>query len=88
MLTKEAEVDERLKHMNEVFLASLEGFKSGSSRRRESGRGDESGGEGSNSQSSSLSGYRGVGGGGGGALGRGVPSGLGRRETQGGGVLP
>ncbi|KIJ60811.1 hypothetical protein HYDPIDRAFT_97800 [Hydnomerulius pinastri MD-312] len=69
MLTREAEVDERLKHMNEVFLASLEGFKSGSSRRRESasasgsGRGDESGGEGSNSQSSSLSGYRGVGGG-------------------------
>ncbi|KIJ60808.1 hypothetical protein HYDPIDRAFT_116659 [Hydnomerulius pinastri MD-312] len=69
MLTKEAEVDERLKHMNEVFLASLEGLKSGSSRRRKSaggsGRGDESGGEGSNSQSSSLSGYRGVGGGGG-----------------------
>ncbi|KIJ58104.1 hypothetical protein HYDPIDRAFT_119991 [Hydnomerulius pinastri MD-312] len=70
MLTKEAGVDERLKHMNEVFLASLEGFKTGSSRRWESasgsGRGDESGGEGSNSQSSSLSGYRGVGGGGGG----------------------
>ncbi|KIK17276.1 hypothetical protein PISMIDRAFT_685393 [Pisolithus microcarpus 441] len=36
MLTREAEVDEKLKHMNEMFLASLEGLGYGSGRRRSS----------------------------------------------------
>lgn len=36
MLTREAEVDEKLRHMHEVFLASLEGLGSGSNRRRDS----------------------------------------------------
>ncbi|KAF9219119.1 hypothetical protein BS17DRAFT_438351 [Gyrodon lividus] len=35
MLTREAEVDEKLRHMHEVFLASLEGLGSGSTRRRD-----------------------------------------------------
>lgn len=34
MLTREAEVDEKLKHMNEMFLASLEGLGYGTGRRR------------------------------------------------------
>ncbi|KAH7929214.1 hypothetical protein BV22DRAFT_1102631 [Leucogyrophana mollusca] len=43
MLTKEADVDERLRHMNEVFLASLEGL--GGGRRRERRQGDDQGEE-------------------------------------------
>jgi autophagy-related protein 13 len=42
MLTREEEVDERLRHMNETFLASLEGL--GGSRRRGSMGGDSAGG--------------------------------------------
>lgn len=41
MLTREEEVDERLRHMNETFLASLEGL--GGSRRRGSIGGDSAG---------------------------------------------
>ena len=33
MLTREAEIDERLRHMHEVFMASLEGLGSGTARR-------------------------------------------------------
>ncbi|KAI6040787.1 autophagy-related protein 13-domain-containing protein [Pisolithus marmoratus] len=36
MLTREAEVDEKLKHMNEMFLASLAGLGYGTGRRRSS----------------------------------------------------
>ncbi|KAG1863173.1 autophagy-related protein 13-domain-containing protein [Suillus subalutaceus] len=42
MLTREEEVDERLRHMNETFLASLEGL--GGGRRRGSMGGDSTGG--------------------------------------------
>lgn len=42
MLTREEDVDERLRHMNETFLASLEGLSGG--RRRGSMGGDSSGG--------------------------------------------
>lgn len=42
MLTREEEVDERLRHMNETFLASLEGLSGG--RRRGSMGGDSAGG--------------------------------------------
>ncbi|KAG1803999.1 uncharacterized protein BJ212DRAFT_953476 [Suillus subaureus] len=42
MLTREEEVDERLRHMNETFLASLEGL--GSGRRRGSMGGHSAGG--------------------------------------------
>ncbi|KAI9462579.1 hypothetical protein HD554DRAFT_2126846 [Boletus coccyginus] len=51
MLTREAEVDEKLRHMHEVFLASLEGLGSGSNRRRDSTSG--------RSGSGSASGVRG-----------------------------
>lgn len=51
MLTREAEVDERLRHMNETFFASLEGL--GGGRRRGSMGGDSAGG----SPRSSLSGH-------------------------------
>ncbi|KAG1727396.1 hypothetical protein EDB19DRAFT_1929858 [Suillus lakei] len=53
MLTREEEVDERLRHMNETFLASLEGL--GGGRRRASMGGDSAGG----SPISSLSGHGG-----------------------------
>ncbi|KAG2357037.1 hypothetical protein BDR07DRAFT_1421422 [Suillus spraguei] len=42
MLTREEEVDERLRHMNETFLASLEGLSGG--RRRGSMGGDSASG--------------------------------------------
>lgn len=84
MLTREAEVDEKLRHMHEVFLASLEGLGSGSSRRRNSA----SGGPGSGSASGVVGGEdcasisrpssRGAGG-----LGLGLPSGLGRERRSG-----
>ncbi|KAG6331042.1 hypothetical protein ID866_8048 [Astraeus odoratus] len=74
MLTREAEVDERLKHMHEIFLASLEGLGSGSRSRRRSqtssGRDVDSlvggavgggGGEGGSSRSSSRLGEGSVG---------------------------
>ena len=83
MLTREAEVDEKLKHMHEVFLASLEGLGSGNSRRRDStgGSGSASGvvrGEDSVpiSRPGSLDG-------GSGGLGMGLPSGLGRERQSG-----
>ena len=43
MLTREAEVDEKLKHMHEVFLASLEGLGSEHSRRTSGRSGSPSG---------------------------------------------
>ncbi|KAF9238206.1 hypothetical protein BU15DRAFT_47979 [Melanogaster broomeanus] len=55
MLTREAEVDEKLKHMHEVFLASLEGLGSGSSRRRDNTSGS-AGARGSGSGSGSRGG--------------------------------
>lgn len=88
MLTREAEVDERLRHMHEVFLASLEGLGSASGRRRDSASGRSESGSasglvrGQDSVSKSRSGSRESGAGG---LGMGFPSGLGReRESQSG----
>lgn len=84
MLTREAEVDEKLRHMNEVFMASLEGLGSGHNRRRDSA----SGGSGSGSASGvvreeesapiSRPSSRAAGG-----LGSGLPSGLGRDRHSG-----
>jgi len=59
MLTREAEIDERLRHMHEVFMASLEGLGSGARRGAQtSAAGEESpvGGGGSASASGSGSG--------------------------------
>ena len=86
MLTREAEVDEKLRHMHEVFLASLEGLGSGSNRRRDStagrsGSGSASGvvrGEDSASISRPSSREGGAGG-----LGFALPSGLGRERQSG-----
>ncbi|KAG2119376.1 autophagy-related protein 13-domain-containing protein [Suillus clintonianus] len=44
MLTQQSEVDERLRHMNEMFLASLEGLGGSGGRRRGSMGGDSAGG--------------------------------------------
>ena len=83
MLTREAEVDEKLKHMHEVFLASLEGLGSGGSRAASgrSGSGSSSGVFGGDdsapiSRPSSREG-------GAGGLGSGFPSGLGRERRSG-----
>lgn len=80
MLTREAEVDEKLKHMHEVFLASLEGLGSGGGRSG-SGSGSASGvirGEESIPVSRPSSRDGGAGG-----LGSGFPSGLGRVRRSG-----
>ncbi|KAI5985857.1 autophagy-related protein 13-domain-containing protein [Pisolithus albus] len=68
MLTREAEVDEKLKHMNEMFLASLEGLGCGSGRRRSSeqvgvvsiGRDGDGASPGTGSSGVSVSGSGGV----------------------------
>jgi len=88
MLTREAEVDEKLRHMHEVFLASLEGLGSGSSRRRDNASG-QSGSESASgvvrgddstpvSRPSSWDGGRG-----GGSVGVALPSGLRRERSSG-----
>ncbi|KAH0828819.1 autophagy-related protein 13-domain-containing protein [Lanmaoa asiatica] len=76
MLTREAEVDEKLRHMHEVFLASLEGLGSGSSRRRDSTSGGSGSGSASDSAPISRPSSRGAG-------GLGLPSGLGRERESG-----
>lgn len=86
MLTREAEVDEKLRHMHEVFLASLEGLGSGSSRRRNSASGGSGSGSGfaggvvrgEDYAPISRPSSRGAGG-----LGSGLPSGLGRERHLG-----
>ncbi|KIK78786.1 hypothetical protein PAXRUDRAFT_834443 [Paxillus rubicundulus Ve08.2h10] len=81
MLTRESEVDEKLKHMHEVFLASLEGLASGSSRRRDnsstsvSGSGNRSG---AGRDDEPRENY----GGGSDTSGVGLPSGLERRDES------
>ena len=86
MLTREAEVDEKLKHMHEVFLASLEGLESGSSRRRDSTAGrvrsESASGVVRGEDSASISRPSSREGGAGG-LGYGLPSGLGRERQSG-----
>lgn len=84
MLTREAEVDEKLRHMHDVFLASLEGLGSGSIRRRNSASGGPGSGSatgvarGEDSAPISRPSSRGAGG-----LGVGLPSGLGRERHSG-----
>lgn len=82
MLTREAEVDEKLKHMHEVFLASLEGLGSGSSRSASvrSRAGSTASGmlRGEDSVPISRPSSRD---GGAGGLGSGFPSGLGRERS-------
>ncbi|KIJ16059.1 hypothetical protein PAXINDRAFT_168678 [Paxillus involutus ATCC 200175] len=79
MLTREAEVDEKLKHMHEVFLASLEGLGSGSSRRRDnSSTGVGGSGSGSGARRGDESGE--IYGGGSDTSGIGLQSALGRRD--------
>ncbi|KAG6371055.1 autophagy-related protein 13-domain-containing protein [Boletus reticuloceps] len=88
MLTREAEVDKKLRHMHEVFLASLEGLGSGSSRKRD----NASGRSGFESASGVVRGEDSApvsrpsswdGGGGGSGLGVVLPSGLGRERSSG-----
>ena len=86
MLTREAEVDEKLRHMHEVFLASLEGLGSGSGsgsgRRRDSVGGGSASGMGRDSVPGSPRPSSREGGSGGG-VGMGLPSGLGRERQTG-----
>jgi len=85
MLTREVEVDEKLRHMHEVFLASLEGLGSESSRRRDSTAGRSGSGfasgivRGEDSAPIPRPSSRE---GGAGGLGYGLPSGLGRERQS------
>jgi len=57
ILTREAEVDERLRHMHEMFRASLEGFGEGRRKGSSTSRGGGSSASAGGSARSSLSGH-------------------------------